>query len=271
MAETFGLDTLELNDDLVGLDGFGVDSENYNDQANPAPPVAGNYTARMTGEGVVPRTDKDGNPILQNDKFPILSLPKIEIVDGLDAGGTRNVALFQDVPTKPFDRYGVPASALGDLIRAFDSSLSWRGLGEAKMLLKEFFDSNTPFTAQYDWSVYDKDFVTAALEQLEIPANREERTDEQKAAINAIYKAGRITGMRFFPFNENSGRFSHVMTLGDITFRPGKNAAPRTIEVPQRALEARLTIVRYYPSADVAAGRVKVGPINSKPAQRKLV
>jgi hypothetical protein len=262
----FGLADLELNDVDAG---FEVNPETYKDQANPAPPAYGNYGFKILNIGA--RTTKEGVAILQNDRYPILSLNQVEITEGLGDGVTRKVGLFQDVPTKPFERIGVAVSALADLIRSIDATRAWRGLDEGRDILREAFDQGIQAHAQFDWSAYDKAFVEAAFEQLQLPKSKDERTDEQNAAVSAIYKTARITGMKFFPFNENSGKFHPEITLGNITFRPGKNAAPVTVEVESRTLEARPTITRYYPSTDAQGGRVKLGPINVKPAVRKLV
>lgn len=266
-GEKFGLADLELENDIE----IGVDNPNeYQDQTGPAPLAYGNYGFKITG--ISARRNRDtGELILQKERYPILSLDSVEVTEGLGDGVTRKVMVFQDVPTMPFDRNGFAVSALSDLIRSIDATRQWKGIDEGKEILREAFDAGTQAHAQFDWSAYDKLFVDAAFEQLQLSKVKAERTDEQNQAVNAIYRAARITGMKFFEFNSNSEKFAPIINLGNITFRPGKNATPVTVEVEARTLEARSTITRYYPSTDAAGGRVKLGPINVKPAPRKLV
>lgn len=260
MEETkFGLNDLVINDDLD----VALDNDTYQDQANPAPPVAGNYRLRALSLDL--RKDKAGNQVLEAGGFPIFVLGMAEIVEGLGDGVTRKVGLFYDIKTKAYDRYGSQASGLGDLTRAYGTP-NWRGLTEGVAALKEAFESNATFAAQLDWAVYDKDLPIAAFAQLEIPADKNDRDAddaEQKKLVNAIYKAARVQGMRNFPFNENTGKFIHVLQRENVTI--AGPTGPITIEMDHRALEARPTITRFYPATEVAAGRVKFVPSKVKP------
>lgn len=256
----FGLADLEITDDL----NVSMDNETYQDQANPAPPVAGNYGAKAVK--IEPAKNKNQEPIFENSdpRFPIFRLQTVELVDGVDS--PRKVAIFQDIKTKPFDRYGSASSQLGDITRAYGTE-SWQGIRAGLELLQEAAQQGNVFYAQYDWSVYDKAFIDAALVQFELKdVAKDDRTDEQKKLLNAVYKAGRVTGMGRFPFNEKTGKFSHVLPLGDVTFKNPVTNSNVTVEVDGRTLEARLTITRFFPKSDVEGGRVKpIGPLNIKP------
>jgi hypothetical protein len=256
----FGLSDLVVGDDLD----VSLDNDTYQDQANPAPPAQGNYRLRALSLDF--RKDKNGNTILKQG-FPVFVIGMAEIVEGLGDGVTRKVMLYQDVETRPFPRNGVPVSALGDLTRSYGTP-NWNGLNEGIAVLKEAFESNAAFTAQLDWSIYDKDLVTLAYEQLGIQAGiaSADRDEDEKKLINAIYKAARVTGQRFFPYNPSTGRFSHVFVRDNVTIKHPVTGSSIVIEGEHRTFEARNTITRYYPAADYAAGRVKLGPANVKPA-----
>lgn len=258
----FGLSDLAVGDDL----NVEMDNERYQDQANPAPPAAGKYLANMVT--LVTKKTRDGEQVMESG-YPIFTLQTIEIIDGLGDGVTRKVAIFHDIKTKPFDRFGEVVSGLGDLTRSLGTE-NWRGLdpedpNSGISRLKEAFESKVPFAAQYDWGVYDGDFIKAALEQLGIPSSSADRDDDQKKIVNAIYKAGRVTGMRFFPYNEKTGRFSHVLVRSNVTLKNPVTNANVVIEGERRALEARLQITKFIPAGEVQGGRVVFGPAKTKP------
>jgi hypothetical protein len=255
---SFGLADLEVEDDLD----VALDNDTYQDQANPAPPVAGNYQLKAVKLG--PKKNKEGAPVYENGdkRFPILSLQSAEIVEGLGDGITRKVMIFQDIKTKPFDRYGTPASNLMDVARAYGTA-NWAGVTAGIAAIFEAAQLGETFAAQLDWSVYDTEFVEAALEQFELAGvDKTELTDEQKKLKGAVYNAARVTGMGKFPYNQNSGKFVHVLQRGNVTVKT--STGDRVVELPHRALEARPTITRYFPKVDVESGRVKIGPLNIK-------
>jgi hypothetical protein len=257
----FGLADLDVQDDLD----VSMDNDTYQDQANPAPPPYGNYNLKAVKLG--PKKNKEDEPVFENNdkRFPVLQLTTAEIIEGLGDGVTRRVTLFQDIKTKPFDRYGTPASNLGDITRAYGTD-SWQGIPNGLQLLQEAAQLGQSFGAQLDWSIYDGEFVKAALDQLGLAnIDRADKSEDQKKLTGAIYNAGRVTGMRFFPYNESNGRFIHVLQRGDVTFKNPVTGANVTIEVPHRTFEARLTVVRYLPKTEVESGRHKIGPINTKP------
>ena len=271
----FGLSDLALSDDLD----VSMDNDTYEDQANPAPPVAGNYLVRALTLDAA--TKKTGELILEDDKFPIFRLGMIEIVEGLvDATGnpvSRKVGIFHDVKTKPFQRQGGGvASGIGDLTRAYGTR-SWSGLDPENpesgiSVLKEAFEQQATFAIALDWEAYDKAFIDAAFEQLslktgkELYASGEKREDAEKKLVNAIYNAGRVKGMRFFPFDSDRGKFLGVLARENVTFKNPMTNGLTTVEVDHRSLEAKPVITRFYPHKDVEAGRVKFGPSKAKPA-----
>lgn len=266
----FGLADLEVQDDL----NVSMDNETYQDQANPAPPAAGNYGAKILKFDA--RRDKDKKPVFKggDPRFPVLQIVSAELVEGLGDGVTRKVGLFYDIDTKPFDRFGVPASGLGDITRAYGTD-SWSGIPNGIELLKEAIQGNQLFYAQYDWNVYDKEFVEAAKEQLGLANSTRDSRDaneSEKKLYNAMYRAASVTGMRFFPYNPDTGKFSHMFVRGDVQVKNPTTNAIVTVEVPQRSLEARLTITRFFPKTQAESGRIVggIGPAKTKPQALKV-
>lgn len=259
----FGLSDLEVGDDLD----VAMDNEDYQDQVNPAPPALGNY--RVKALGIELRKNKEQQPILEDQQYPIFTIPMVEIVEGLGDGVTRKVGIFHDVKTKPFARFGKPASGLGDLTRSYGTR-NWRGLDpqdpdSGVAVLREAFEQGMGFTVQLDWGVYDGDGIKAALAATGLDKiAKEDRTDEQKKLLGAIYNAGRITGMKKFPYDADRGKFIHVLNLDGFTYKNPVTSQPVTVECESRTLEARATITRFFPAADYEAGRVKLGPIKVK-------
>lgn len=260
----FGLSDLTIGDDLD----IALDNDNYQDQVNPAPPVAGNY--RLRALTLDYRKDQTGQPVLKKDTYPVFVIGQAEIVEGLlDANGQptqRKVSLFYDVDTMPIQRFGTVVSGLGDFTRSYGTA-NWSGLSEGIDVLREAFDQNQLFTAQLDWSVYDKEFKEAAFEQLSLnPKTRyADRDDDEKKLVGAIYRGAEVVGMRNFPYNASTGRFTHVLQRENVVIKNPLTNSPVTIEVGHRALEARPTITRFFPNVDFEAGRVRIGPLNVKP------
>jgi len=268
----FGLSDLVVSDDLD----VSLDNEVYQDQANPAPPTKGNYRFRALSidQKKARKGENEGQPILEAGKFPIFVLGQAEIIEGLGDGITRKVGLFHDIKTRPFDRFGSVASGIGDLTRSYGTA-NWRGLDpqdpdSGVSRLREAYDTNQSFVAQLDWAVYDSKFVEAALEQLadQIGESKETRSDDEKKVVNAIYNTARRQGQQNFPYNDANGKFSNVLVLENVTFKHPVSGGIVEVEVEHRTLEARPTLTRFYPAQEVAAGRVKIGPFNVKPAQR---
>lgn len=106
-------------------DQFNYDPTQYADQGATIMPEPGEYTLRVTSKS----RKKDrvtGAEVMQKDKYPVLTLNRVEIVEPED-GGTH--AVFYDVRTSPFLRKStgntkVAVSPMTDLLRAIDINLS---------------------------------------------------------------------------------------------------------------------------------------------------
>lgn len=273
----FGLTDLNIEDDLD----VALDNETYQDQANPAPPAAGDYLFRLQDTSVRPALyrggENKGQPIMKKvdgKEYPILSLGVVEIVEGLGDGVTRKVGLFQDINTNPYERDGKNVSQLGDFARALGLE-SYAGINAALLLLEEAQQSGAQFGASLDWeSGYDKEFVEAALEQLKLAdIPKAERTAEQRKLANAIqYRYSKVQGMKNFPFNATTGRFSPTVTRGNVTIVDPNTKQNIVIEVATRTLEARAIIPVYFNDMKfisrerVDGGRVAFGPKPVRPA-----
>jgi hypothetical protein len=270
----FGLTDLDVSDDLD----VALDNDTYQDQANPAPVAAGDYMFRLSAGSIRPALyrggEKKGQPLFRTvngQSYPILSLGVVEIVDGLGDGVTRKVGLFQDIHTFNYERDGKNVSQIGDLARSIGLG-NYQGINEALLLLEEAQQSGATFAAQLDWeSGFDKEFVEAATEQLGLKGiDRADLTDEQRKLANAIqYRYSKVQGMKLFPYNPATGRFSPTLVRGNVAMKVGEKNL--VIEVPTRTLEARAIIPVYFNDMKfisrerVDSGRVTFGPKSQKP------
>lgn len=220
MAETIGLADLKLDDDLD----ISYNPETYAFQGNPAPPPAGNYNLRVKSYRVA---QKDGQPIMEDGKYPVLTIGTVEIVEAADEKLVgRTIGLFHDIKTKPRPRQGIAVTDLADVNAAFDQTRAWSGINAGVELLREFLDTNATFKVRLDWKAYDKTFADAAF------AAAGGRDNMTKDEINAVYNQAGIRGMKKFPALDG-GRFNHIWK--------GPSG---------EAVEARLYITRFYPSND---------------------
>jgi hypothetical protein len=252
----FSLSDLEsIEDDLD----VSMDPDTYQDQASPAPLVAGIYRGRVISHSK--RMEQDGSLRLVDGKFPIIILAGVELVEGVE-NPPRKVYPFKEITTKPFERpfgSGRYATALGDFTRAFDQTRGWNGTQEGIRLLLEYFESGQLFTASYNWSVYDKEFVEAAREQLGLVGPQSE--ESAKKLLNAVYKAARVEGMNNFP-PLRSGFPNHVYERGNVVVKHPVSGASIVIEAATRYIEAKLVMTRVFPSLDE---RVRIGASAYKP------
>jgi len=214
------LDDIEkLNDDVTDVQV----TDDYVDQSNPPPPLAGNYRLRVL-DGDLKKDRETGELIEQDGKYPIFELRTVEIVE--PAALTRKVALFQDIRSKPFDRQGYPASLFGDLIRSLDETARFVGMKAGVKLLRELLGKDTSFKVQLDWEATDLELVKS-------------RRESGVTDNDELYKDARVRGMKNFPKLGN-GKPNHVWTN----------------PVSGNKVEARATIKRFYPSSDT---KVKLG------------
>lgn len=224
---------LIVDDDLD----IAVDADTYQDQTNPAPPLPGNYRLIVLGK-VEQRKDKNGAPVLTDQKFPVLVIQRAKIVEPVES--EKEFGLFADLRTKPFDRFGTVVSDIGDFTRSMDQTRNWKGLQEGLSTLEELVASNTPFTVQAKWEAYDSAFVEQEFTRLNVTkANAKEVLT--KEVLNAVYKKARL-GTNDFKANGKGGR-NHIAT--------GPSGAQ---------LEARFKISKFIPSLEA----VNLGPFKVK-------
>jgi hypothetical protein len=230
---SFAEDLAVLSSDLVDDLDIGLGSEGeYQDSLPPAPVKAGNYVLKIVnlgasknkaGEAVM--TEKDGK------KFPVLNY-SAEIVEPVEVAGRRAVS-FQSIFTVPFNRNGYTASALVDIIRAFDATQLPRTVGQQIETLKGLAETGT-FRAAIDWEAYDADYFTSQVSARE--ADGTKLTKDQK---NALRKEATVKGMRRFKQNPDG-------TYAPIVVHPKSG----------NTLEAKAVVTRYIPSSQEG---VKVG------------
>ena len=228
-----GVDFIEnVVDDLD----VNMDPDTYVDQASPAPPLPGNY--RVVVKQAEQKKDKEGNVILVDAKFPIITLKQLEIIEPVENG--RLFSPFHDIRTKPFERaVGVLVSEVADFTSSVDRTRGWSGLQEGLRLVDEYLDTQASFVINLGWEAFDKAYLEAQLEETGLKGvEKDARTDEQKKLLNFIYKKARL---RTNAFPKRDGRRIHV------------------VEGPSGdSLEARPVITRFIPSPEGA--KTKLGP-----------
>lgn len=228
-----------------------ADQETYQDAAGPQPPATGNYELKL--EKFQWKKKKDSEELILTDgKFPILSIQSATIVDqtqfpgaaedvggGLGVGKSRKIGLLFDVRTKPFERQGGTVSSFIDLLRAFDTSQAHvkHLIDEGYPRLVDFYNQEKTFRVRLDWSAEDYKARNAEL------ARYGDTTAEQKAKLtkeqfNSIWEKYRVKSMKQFDRKPNG------------TYDPNWQSPAGNI------IEARLAIVKFYPSTDT----VRLGP-----------
>lgn len=228
MSSLFGLADLQVTDDL----NVAMDPETYKDAPTNVVPQPGAYTFRVLAAKA--RTDRDGNQVLADGKYPTIVLEQLEIVE--PEGDARKFNPFIDVRTKPVKRLDGFSTDLADIIRAFDQNRGFSGLMEGLSILSELSQDST-FRAQIGWSAYDSTYAKAELAAAGLEGVKfADMTADQREVANRIYKAAR-------------------KTTKDFPVSNGKRI-PVTTGLSGETLEARVTIQRYIPSG---AENVKLG------------
>jgi len=181
--------------DLAPIDDLNVpvNPDEYVDQASPAPVKPGNYRLVVTKHSI--RTDKSGNLVLQDNKFPTIIIEQVKIVEPVE--DERLVSVFADIRTKPFTRKGqggreVPASDLYDLLRAYDATVVIENFDHAKQLLQQYFEQGASFIGQLGLQGYDKTYVEQQFAALGVP-----RDSVAKDVVNGIYSKARLGTKNF--------------------------------------------------------------------------
>lgn len=183
MGSFASLADVEILDDL----GVAIDPREYAFQANPAPLTPGTYRFRATEVDVA--KNKQNQPIMVDDKFPILKLQKAAVVEPVE-NARETVGVFQDVRTKPYERRGAGGikalvTDLNDWLFAFNAEEPIPSPDEARQLLQRHLESGDTFVARVEWVAQDRDYIDAEFAKV---GGKDNATKEQK---DAIYKTSR--------------------------------------------------------------------------------
>ena len=166
--------------------------EEYPEQALPLPPLPGIYQFVVAKSGW--RTDKDGNLVLRDDKFPFYTLKSLKIVAPAELEG-KGVGLLQDVSTKRGVRKiggrELPFSEFNDLLRAFDARVDYSDFTQNRELLDRYIGENTTFFGELTWEATDRDYVDQKFAEA---GGKDALTKE---AQNAIWNTARKNARDF--------------------------------------------------------------------------
>jgi hypothetical protein len=193
----------------------------YQDPLPIAPLPEGNYRLKVVKFSL--DKNQDGTLRLARGQWPTVNLERIEVVEGEHTG--KVAATFQRVYSVPFARGGsVPnASGLGDLIRAFDQTVSVSNVKDAIELLHQFVESGASFRGRIVWTAYDKDHADQQFAEI---GGKQMASKEQYKAIS---KSATVKGVKNFPQGPN----------GPLPIVTGRSGAQ---------LEARAELSNLYPS-----------------------
>ena len=179
------LNELNLLDDL---DIETASAGEYKDPVGPTPPPAGKYQFRLLDWEF--DKDKDGN--IRSPKQPGVVL-SLEIVNGPHAGRKLR---FLRVRSAPFERDGVKVSQLGDLIRAFDATTTYKGKAKFEALSR-WQAQGAVFEAKIDWRAFDMDYYKDELSRAGYTSD--DKSQEARMAKRRAGDGATIRGMRKFP------------------------------------------------------------------------
>lgn len=178
------LGSLQCEDDLNV-------TPDYQTPEAPKPVVPGRYIVQVNKWGY--RTGKDGQPRYNKDaagnQYPVLVINSIKILEPVEC--QREVFIYQDIDTKPFERNGVMASKAADLLRSIDATIVTTG--GTKGLLTELIpllNGGAVLPVRLDWAGYEKDYANNTFDAA---GGKDELTP---AEVKAIYAAARIRGWR---------------------------------------------------------------------------
>jgi hypothetical protein len=149
-----------------------------------------------SGFGLIPEATydllvKDFEPIFKDDgtfskrilikSAEIAGVPEEDLKKYLGRK-VNNLAVFTTV----YQRNGVPASGLGDLVRGIDDERSWTGLKEATDIIQEAVDKNTPIQMKLVWGAYDSKGFDAAGGKMLVSKSQEEKELRKKASVKGM-------------------------------------------------------------------------------------
>ncbi len=190
-----GLAELFVSDDLD----IPYDPSTYQDQTDPPPPLPGNYRMQVIGKLKPAKEFGSDKPKLIDGQYPVLQFDRVKILEPLEA--EKEFAVFQEVATKPFDRYGTASSGLTDFLRALDQTVAAPSRNERIQAVEEMIDNGQSFVGQIAWEVYDSAYVREQFEAAGIAKGEEKRAiaDGKISAekAKAIYKSGRYGNKDF--------------------------------------------------------------------------
>lgn len=224
-----------------------VSAEDYADQAvGPMQQKPGNY--RMVVQKYKVATKKDGSVLLIDEKYPVVTIEQVRIVE--PTSEERVVNVYTDVRFKPFQRSlpngaKVVASDVQDFLRAIDATTNFEGSEHIKQLFQQALDTNAPFLGQLTLKGYDKDYVNAEKAKF--------TTTTPKDVVNAVYSKAKLALKHF---TKNGTYLSEVEN-------------PNT----GNTVQARVQIGRYFPSTvEIVEGpkagknQIILGPFTPKAA-----
>jgi hypothetical protein len=233
--------------DLPVVDDLDVpyDPEAYVDQATgPALAKPGNYRFQVTKHKV--QTKKDGTLLLIDDKYPVVVIEQVKIVEPVDQ--ERLVGVFTDVRFKPYQRKAsngalTVASDVHDLLRAFDATVTFEGSAHMRQLLQQYFEQNATFLGQLGLVGYDAEYVKAQKAQF--------TPETPKDISNAMYAKAKFSTKNF-------------TVNGDYVSEISSPTSGNTIV-------ARARVTRYFPSTieivegpKAGKGQIVLGPFTPR-------
>jgi len=177
------LSQLTCNDDINV-------NEDYQTPDAPKPVFPGRYIVQVCKWGY--KTDKTGTPIIETEganQYPILQLQSVKILEPVEY--QREVYIYQDIKSKPFNRGDKMVSKAADLLRAIDGNIVTSG-GTAGLLaeLIPLLNGGCILPVRLDWAGYEKDY---ANDTFDAAGGRDALSPaEQKA----VFDASRIRGWR---------------------------------------------------------------------------
>lgn len=234
---SFNIDNLQLVDDLD----VSLDANDYVDPKPPAPIDAGNYGFRIKSMQL--RKKRDSEELeLQDGKYPIITIEMVEVVEPQE--NARPVALYQDFRTKPFERTDYStgtkkmASALNDLIRSADATVSYNGLTEGLKTFEGLVASGAIFYARFDWTATDVEAAKEAVAEIETAATQagqDLKSPEVRKAVNDVWKKFRTKGQS--KFRNKAGVVVPFIDAADGSTIPARVEIPMDGFISQNELE----------------------------------
>jgi hypothetical protein len=173
------VDDLEVNEDYQEL------------EVTFRPPTPGNYTFKPVSWEM--KKDKAGNLVRYKDaqgnpKYPVFNLKMVEIVDPID--NSRQVGVFQDVPTNVFEREGHRVSQAADFLKSINGEAVAANTGEVISQISEALNAGMPFRARLDYTGYDKNYAAQLLSEA---GGAQSLT---KKELNALYTKAKVRGYK---------------------------------------------------------------------------